>query len=192
MKNHLLPAIKLTLVCIVFFVVAYTAVVWGIGQVIAPNHGKGETVNYNNSNGILKYGFVNIGQTFTDDKYFWSRPSSCNYKADASGGTNKGPTNEDYLKSVSAAVDTFMLKNPDIKKSDIPVEMVTSSGSGLDPNISPKAALIQVPRIAKIRNIPQNKLTDLVTANTEGPLLGLFGPPKINVLKLNIALDNLK
>jgi potassium-transporting ATPase KdpC subunit len=192
MKNHILPAIKLTLVCIVFFVVAYTAVVWGIGQVIAPNHGKGETINYNNSNGILKYGFVNIGQTFTDDKYFWSRPSACGYKADASGGSNKGPTNEDYLKGVSAAIDTFMLKNPDIKKSDIPVEMVTSSGSGLDPNISPKAALIQVPRIAKIRNIPQNKLTDLVNTNTEGPLLGLFGPSKVNVLKLNIALDNLK
>lgn len=192
MKNHILPAIKLTLVCIVFFVIGYTAVVWGIGQIIAPNHGKGETINYNNSNGILKYGFVNIGQTFTDDKYFWSRPSACNYKADASGGSNKGPTNEDYLKSVSAAVDTFMLKNPYIKKSDIPVEMVTSSGSGLDPNISPKAALIQVPRISKIRNITKEKLINLVNLNTEEPLLGLFGPSKVNVLKLNIALDALQ
>ena len=192
MKNHILPALKLTLVCILFFAGAYTLVVWGIGQVVAPNHGKGETLTYKDAKGNEKYGFLNIGQSFTDDKYFWSRPSACGYKADASGGSNKAPSNEDYLKSVSAAVDTFMLKNPGINKADIPVEMVTASGSGLDPDISPKSASIQILRIAKIRNIPQDKLTDLVAQYTEHPLLGMFGPCKINVLKLNIALDNLK
>jgi K+-transporting ATPase ATPase C chain len=190
MKTHLLPALKLTLVCIVFFVGVYTLVVWGIGQVIAPNHGKGETVNYGSSN--ANYGFANIGQSFTHDNYFWSRPSAAGYNAASSGGSNKGPTNPDYLAQVKATIDTFMIHNPGINKSDIPVEMVTASGSGLDPDISPAGAYIQVQRIAKIRNVPVDKINKLVEDHIEKPLLGMFGPEKVNVLKLNIALDNLK
>ena len=192
MKTHLLPALKLTLVCILFFTGAYTLVVWGIGQVIAPNHGKGEIINYSNANSNSKYGFVNIGQTFTADKYFWSRPSAVGYNAAGSGASNKGPTNAEYLAQVQARIDTFMIHNPAVKKSDIPVEMVTASGSGLDPDISFKAAQIQVPRIAKIRNRSQKELYDLIDKTKEGPLFGLLGPGKVNVLKLNIALDNFK
>ncbi|MCX6291749.1 MAG: K(+)-transporting ATPase subunit C [Bacteroidetes bacterium] len=192
MKSNILPAIKLTFLCILFFVVAYTFVVWSIGQVVAPNNGKGETVSYINSKDNLKYGFVNIGQSFTHDNYFWSRPSAVGYNAAGSGGSNKGPTNTDYLKSVQQTLDTFLVHNPGIKKSQVPVDMITASGSGLDPDISPKAAMIQVARIAKVRNISEEKLIVLVNQHTENPLLGVFGPPKVNVLKLNIALDNLK
>lgn len=192
MKTHLLPALKLTLVCIVFFAGAYTLVVWGIGQVIAPNHGKGEIINYGNQKDNSKYGFTNIGQTFTADKYFWSRPSAVGYNAAGSGASNKGPTNAEYLAQVQARIDTFMMHNPVVKKSDIPVEMVTASGSGLDPDISFKSAKIQVPRIAKIRNRSEKEIYDLIDKIKEGPLFGLLGPGKVNVLKLNVALDNFK
>ena len=100
MKTHLLPALKLTLVCIVFFAGAYTLVVWGIGQVIAPNHGKGEIINYGDAKDKSKYGFTNIGQSFTADKYFWSRPSAVGYNAAGSEASNKGPTNAEYLAQV--------------------------------------------------------------------------------------------
>lgn len=192
MKAHILPAIKLTIVCILFFVGAYTLLVWGIGQLVAPNNGKGETIQYNNSVDNLHYGFVNIGQSFTADKYFWSRPSAVGYNAAGSGATNKGPTNEEYLAQVQARIDTFLVHNPEVMKSDIPVEMVTASGSGLDPHISPKAALIQVARIARARNIPEDKIIALVNKHTEKPLLGMLGPSRVNVLELNISLDNLK
>jgi len=192
MKSHIIPAIKLTLVCILVFVGAYTLLVWGIGQLIAPNHGKGETINYVNSLKNNKYGFVNIGQLFTADKYFWSRPSAVGYNAAGSAGSNKGPTNEEYLAQVQGRIDTFLVHNPSVKKSDIPVEMVTASGSGLDPHISPKAAMIQVSRIAKVRNIPEDKIIALIREHTEKPLLGMFGPSQINVLKLNLSLDNIK
>jgi len=192
MKSHIIPALKLTLVCILVFVGVYTLLVWGIGQLIAPNHGKGETINYMNSTKNSKYGFVNIGQLFTADKYFWSRPSAVGYNAAGSGGSNKGPTNKEYLAQVQGRIDTFLVHNPSVKKSDIPVEMVTASGSGLDPHISPKAAMIQVPRIAKVRNIPEDKIIALIREQTEKPLLRMFGPSRINVLELNIALDNLK
>jgi len=192
MKSHIIPAIKLTLVCILVFVGAYTIVVWGIGQLIAPNHGNGETINYLKSTNNSKYGFVNIGQTFTADKYFWSRPSAVGYNAAGSGGSNKGPTNKEYLTQVQARIDTFLVHNPSVKKSEIPVEMVTASGSGLDPHISPNSAMIQVARIAKVRNLPEDKIIALVNEHTEKPLLGIFGPSKVNVLKLNISLDNLR
>jgi K+-transporting ATPase ATPase C chain len=192
MKAHILPAIKLTIVCILFFVGAYTLLVWGIGQLVAPNNGKGETINYNNSVDNPHYGFANIGQSFTSDKYFWSRPSAAGYNAAGSGASNKGPSNEEYLAQVQARIDTFLVHNPEVMKSDIPVEMVTASGSGLDPHISPKAALIQVARIARARNIPEDKIIALVNKHTEKPLLGMLGPSRVNVLELNISLDNLK
>jgi K+-transporting ATPase ATPase C chain len=191
MKTHLLPALKLTLVCILFFVGVYTLVVWGIGQLVAPNHGKGEIINYGDPKDNTKYGFANIGQKFTDDKYFWSRPSAVAYNASGSGASNKGPSNADYLKDVQGRIDTFLVHNPGIKKEQIPVDLITASGSGLDPDISIQAATIQVPRIAKIRNRKDQELYDLIDKVKQGPLLGLFGPSKVNVLKLNIALNAL-
>jgi K+-transporting ATPase ATPase C chain len=139
-----------------------------------------------------KYYYTNIGQKFTDDKYFWSRPSAVDYNSAGSGGSNKGPTNPEYLALVQSRIDTFLAHNPGVKKSEIPSELVTASGSGQDPNLSPQGAMVQVSRIAKTRNIQEEKLFALINEHVEKPLLNLFGTTKVNVLKLNLALDNLK
>jgi len=137
-------------------------------------------------------GYALIGQKFTDDKYFWSRPSAVDYNAAGSAGSNKGPTNPEYLKQVQDRIDTFLAHNPGVRKEDIPAELVTASGSGEDPDLSPAAAKVQVKRIAAIRKIDENKIDALIEQHTEGPLLGFLGPSKVNVLKLNVALDELK
>ena len=187
MKQHILPAIRLTLVCIVFFCGIYTLIIYGVAQA-APAKGKGETVTSNNK----VVGYKLIGQSFTQDKYFWGRPSAVGYNAAGSGGSNKGPSNPDYLQQVKDRIDTFLVHNPGVKKEDIPSDLVTSSGSGEDPDISPEGAKVQVKRIATVRGIDESKITALVDANTEKPLFGLLGTAKVNVLKLNIALDALK
>lgn len=186
MKEHIFPAIKLTLICLLFFSGLYTLIVLGFAQ-LAPNKGRGEIIT---SNGKTYY--ANIGQSFTNDNYFYSRPSAVGYNAAGAGGSNKGPSNPDYLKDVQARIDTFLVHNPGINKSDIPSDLVTASGGGLDPDISVQAANVQVKRIAKIRGIAEGNIEQLILSNTEKPLLGLMGTEKINVLKLNIALDNLK
>lgn len=186
MKTYILPSLKLTGILILICSVIYPLVIAGIAKV-APGEGKGQTITVNGK--IV--GYENIGQNFTEDKYFQGRPSAVNYNAASSGGSNKGSSNTDYLAVVQSRVDTFLIHNPTINKSEIPSEMVTASGSGLDPNISVQAAKIQVPRIAKIRNKSEKTIYDLIEKNTEKPLLGLFGPEKINVLKLNIALNTL-
>ncbi len=183
MKKHIIPAIKLTGVLIVFLTVVYPFFIWGIAQ-LAPNSGKGEIVEYK---GFVYYS--NIGQVFTEDHYFWSRPSAVNYDAAGSGASNKGPYNQFYLEEVQTRINTFLRRNPEIDKSEIPIDLITASGSGLDPNISVQAAKIQVKRIAKSRDINEAKLYELIDAQREKPLFGLFGTEKINVLELNIALD---
>lgn len=187
MKKELLPSLLLTLIMLVFFCIMYPAIVWAIAQA-TPGKGEGTTVK--GADGKVYY--ENIGQAFTKDRYFWSRPSAVNYNAASTGGSNKGPSNPDYLKTVSDRIDTFLIHNPGIKRSDIPSDMVTASGSGLDPHISVQGAMIQIPRIAKVRGISEDRLTALVTTQIEKPLWGVLGTKRINVLKLNIALDNLK
>jgi K+-transporting ATPase ATPase C chain len=186
MKKEIIPSLLLTIVCILFFSGVYPAVIWGIAQV-APNKGEGITIRDKNG----KYYYANIGQKFTADKYFWSRPSAVNYNAAGSGGSNKGPGNPDYLVQVQAAIDTFMLHNPGVNKVDIPSDMVTASGSGLDPHISVQGTEVQVARVAKVRGLDKDKVEALVKAHIEGPMYGL-GPERVNVLKLNLDLDNLK
>lgn len=186
MKENIFPAIRLTVVCLLFFSGIYTLIVLGVAQ-LAPNKGKGEIVTANG-----KTYYSNIGQKFTDDKYFYSRPSAVGYNAAGAGGSNKGPSNPDYLAEVKARIDTFLVHNPGVQKSEIPSDIVTASGGGLDPHISVQGATIQVKRIAKIRDIAEANLQQLIISNTEKPLLGLLGTERINVLKLNIALDNLK
>ena len=187
MKKYLLPSLKLTLVMIILCSVLFPLLIAGIAK-LAPGNGKGETLSVNGK----VVGYANIGQKFTEDKYFWGRPSAVDYNAAGSGGSNKGPSNPEYLKTVEARIDSFLVHNPGVSKSEIPSDLVTASGSGLDPNISVQAATIQVKRIAKARNIEVGNLEQLIVSNTEKPLAGMFGPEKINVLKLNIALDNLK
>jgi len=185
MKKHILPSIILSIISLLVFVVMYTLIVWGIGYFVAPNHGNGEVVTVNGK----VVGYKLVGQSFTQAKYFNGRPSAVSYNAAGSGGSNKGPSNPDYLKGVQAAIDTFMKYNPTVRKEDVPVELVTMSGSGLDPDISPKAAMVQIPRIAKVRNLSEEKITALVNKHIEKPW---FGPEHINVLLLNVDLDTVK
>jgi potassium-transporting ATPase KdpC subunit len=186
MKTNLIPAIRLTVVMLILTSVIYPLVVAGIAM-LAPGGGKGVTVE---AKGRV-VGYALIGQKFTEDRYFNSRPSAVEYNAAGSAGSNKGPSNSDYLKTVQARIDTFLVHNLTVKKADIPAELVTASGSGLDPDLSPAAAKIQIVRIAKVRGLSAERLNQLVDANTNGPLLGLFGPSTVNVLKLNVALDQL-
>lgn len=187
MKKYLLPSLKITLVFIVLCAVVYPLLIAAIGR-FTPGAGKGETVSLHGK--IV--GYANIGQKFDQDKYFWSRPSAVGYNAAGSAGSNKGPTNPDYLKDVQSKVDTFLAHNPGINKEDIPAELVTNSGSGLDPDLSVAGAKVQIKRIASTRKIDENTLNALVESHIQKPLLGIFGPSKVNVLKLNVALDELK
>lgn len=188
MKAYFLPSIRITLILLVICCGLYPLAIAAIGK-LTPGHGDGETVIYKGR----VVGYVLEGQKFTKDEYFWSRPSAANYAADAGAGSNKGPTNADYLnKDVQGRIDTFLKHNPTVKKADIPAELVTASGSGLDPDLSPAGAKIQVARVAKARGLTEQQVLALVDAHTEGPVLGLFGPSKVNVLKLNVALDELK
>lgn len=185
MKN-LVKSIRLTLVLIVLLCVVYPVFISFAGK-LSKGQGNGETISVNGK----VVGYANEGQSFTQQKYFWGRPSAVGYNAAGSGGSNKGPSNPDYLKDVASRIDTLLKYHPYLKRSEIPAEMVTASGSGLDPDISPAAAKIQIERITHNRQLTVMQVTDLVAAHTEAPLLGLFGPAKVNVLKLNVALDDL-
>ena len=187
MKKYVWPSVKLTLVFIVICSILYPLLIAGVAK-LAPGKGKGETLTVDGK----VVGYANIGQKFTEDKYFWSRPSAVDYNAAGSGGSNKGPTNPNYLKQVQDRIDSFLVHNPGIKKEEIPAELVTTSASGLDPDLSPYGAKIQVKRIAAARKLNEAILVNLVDKQTEKPLLGMFGPAKVNVLKLNIELNKLK
>lgn len=187
MIKNLKPAIMLTILMLLLLGFAYPFVLWGVGQLM-PEKSIGSPIIQEGR--II--GYENIGQNFTDEKYFQGRPSAVGYNAASTGGSNKGPSNPDYLAEVQARIDTFLVYNPDVKKENIPSELVTASGSGLDPHISPQGAYVQISRIAKTRNINEEKLKELIRNNIEKPLLGLVGTERVNVLKLNIALDKLK
>lgn len=183
MKQHLLPALKLTLLCLVLFSGIYTVALLGIAK-LTPNGGNAETVT---ANGRSFY--ANIAQSFTENRYFHSRPSAVAYNAAGSGGSNKGPGNPEYLATVQARIDTFLLHNPGVQRAEVPAEVVTASASGLDPHLSPQGARVQAKRIATARGISEEAVFKLIQGNTDGPLLGLFGPATVNVLQLNLALD---
>jgi len=186
MKKNLLISLKLTVVLLVLCSLLYPLLIAGIGKA-TPGRGKGKTLSVNGK----VVGYELIGQKFTQDKYFWSRPSAVDYNAAGSAGSNKGPSNPDYLKIVKDRIDTFLVHNPGINKEEIPADLVTASGSGLDPDISPASAYVQVKRIATIRGLSEDKIKTLVDQHIDKPFLGM-GPSKVNVLKLNIALDELK
>lgn len=186
MKTHLFIALRLTLAYILFFCVLYTAIVWGIGQ-FTTHKGK-VVIETENS---VRYAPL-VGQAFLQDTYFWARPSAVDYNAAGSGGSNKGPTNPEYLASLETRIDSFLVHNPGIKREEIPAELITASGSGLDPHISLQAAQVQVKRIALARHLSEVEVKTLVSRYTEPALWGLFGPVKINVLLLNQALDSLQ
>ena len=186
----LLKSIKITLVFCVFFSVFYILVLWLFARVAGPNQGNAEVVTLNGK----VVGAANVGQKFTEDIYFWGRPSCAGdgYDATSSSGSNKGPTNPEYLAEVKSRIDTFLVHHPYLSRKDVPAEMVTASGSGLDPDITPQSAYVQVKRVAQARGMDVEEVRMIVDKAVEKPLLGVFGTEKVNVLKLNIALEETK
>jgi K+-transporting ATPase ATPase C chain len=190
MLKHLRPALMSLILLTVLTGLIYPVVVTGIAQVLFPYQANGSSIMKDGK----AVGSALIGQPFDDPKYFWSRPSATSPfpdNAGASTGSNLGPTNPALKKAVQDRIDALRAADPD-NKAPIPVDLVTASASGLDPHISPAAALYQVHRVATARKMDEAKLRELVDQHTQGRQFGLLGEPGVNVLKLNLALDSLK
>jgi potassium-transporting ATPase KdpC subunit len=198
MLREIRPAIVVLLALTVITGFAYPMAITGLAQVLFPYQAQGSMIERNGT----VVGSALIGQEFDSDKYFHGRPSATSgpdpkdptktvaapYNADNSGGSNLGPSNKALIDRVQSDLDKLRKENP---SASVPIDLVTTSASGLDPDITPEGALFQVPRIAKARNLPEDRIRQLVDDNTEGRLFGLLGEPCVNVLLLNLALDRL-
>ena len=187
MKN-LWISVKITLAMCLLLGVGYILVLRGVSAVAGPNGGEAETVMLDGR--IV--GAANVGQQFTDARYFWGRPSAVDYNGGGSGGSNKATTNPEYLAEVEQRVQNFLAAHPYLTRAEVPSEMVTASGSGLDPDISPRGARIQVRRVAEARGLDVAVVQEIVDSLTRKPWLGLFGTEKVNVLRLNVALETMQ
>jgi K+-transporting ATPase ATPase C chain len=188
LKNQIYPAIAITVVLTVLLGIVYPLAVTGLAQVLFKEKANGSLIE----KGGQVIGSRLIGQPFSGPGYFHSRPSAAGsgYDAGASSGTNLGPTSQKLLETnVKTAADALRQENPD---AAIPVDLVTASASGLDPHITPAAAEFQVPRIARERNMTAEEVRTLVREHTEGRTFGLLGEPRVNVLELNLALDEVR
>src|SRR5262252_5639873 len=183
--RNLITAILMTLVTTVLLGLAYPLIVTGLAQVIFPDQANGQLIR--GADGAI-IGSRIIGQPFVGPGYFHSRPSAAGtgYDATASGGTNLGPTNKTLIARVDQDSQALQAENPGVP---VPVDLVTTSASGLDPHISIAAAEFQIPRVARARGISESQLRELVGAHTEGRQFGFLGEPRVNVLELNLALD---
>lgn len=189
MKTLIRPAVSLLLLLSMVTGVIYPLLVTGIGQLLFPRQAAGSLIEQNGQ----WIGSALIGQQFTDPKYFWGRLSataSYPYNATASGGSNFGPLNPALLAAVTARIAALREVDPD-NPLPIPVDLVTASASGLDPHISPAAAIYQLKRIAKLRRLAPDQVQALVWQSIEAPQLGIFGESRVNVLRLNLALEQL-
>ena len=186
MKSFLRPIIVSGLLLLVFGF-GFPGLLWGVAQLL-PQRAAGSPVVA----GGRVVGFKRIGQKFTQARYFWGRPSAVDYNAAATGASNAGLNNNDFHATVRARLDTFLLKNPGVAKAQVPVELVTASASGIDPDLSPAAAYVQVARVARARHLPAAQVQQLVAQHTEQPWLGFMGPAHVSVLHLNLALDALR
>jgi len=187
MRAHLRPAIVSLALLSVVTGLAYPAIVTVVAQLIFPHQASGSLIVKDGK----AVGSTLIGQPFDDPKYFWSRPSATTpfgYNAGASSGSNLSPTNADLIKTVQGRVDALRAADPG-NTAPVPVDLVTASGSGLDPHISPAAALYQVSRVARARKLDEAVVRDLVGEHTESRQWGMLGEPRVNVLTLNLALD---
>lgn len=187
MKPLLRPALMLFALLTLLTGIAYPLLVTGIAQAAFPHQANGSILVIDGKT----YGSGLIGQPFTDPGYFWGRPSAANYDAAASSGSNNGPMNPALLDSVQARIDALHAADPD-NTLPIPVDLVTASGSGLDPHISVAAALYQVHRVAAARGLSEAEVAFLVEKYTEGRQFGFLGEPRVNVLLLNLALDGIE
>jgi K+-transporting ATPase ATPase C chain len=188
MWQQLLPAFRMTLLMTVLTGLLYPAAITGICQLLFRDRANGSIATVNDQ----AVGSTLIGQNFTKPGYFHPRPSnagSTGYDGTASGGFNDGPTSKKLFDRVKTATDNFRKENPDYT-GPVPADMVTGSGSGLDPHISPASADAQIARVAKARSAGEDQLRQLVAAHTEGRELGFLGEPRVNVLSLNIDLDS--
>jgi len=190
MRSQIRPALMSLLIFTVLVGLLYPLVVTGIAQLVLPHQANGSLIVVNGKT----VGSSLIGQQFTDPKYFWGRLSATGpypYNASASSGSNLGPTNPALLDEAKARIAALQAADPGNTQL-IPVDLVTSSGSGLDPNISVAAALYQLPRVARLRGLSESAVRALVDKYTQGRTLGFLGEPRVNVLQLNLALDGLK
>ena len=187
MKKNLITAVLMTLATTVLLGIIYPLVVTGLAQVLFPRKANGQLLE---ANGRI-IGSRIIGQAFTGPNYFHSRPSVAGYgyQADNSNGSQLGPTNHQLIERVKADTATLHAENPRVP---VPIDLVTTSASGLDPEISPAAAAFQLPRVAKARGISEDELKGVVARHTQSRQLGFLGEPRVNVLELNLALDQLK
>lgn len=188
MLTHVRAAVVSLVVFTVLTGIAYPVVVTGIAQLVFPHQANGSLIVKDGKT----VGSTLIGQPFDDPKYFWTRPSATSpfgYNAGASGASNLSPTNADLINAVQGRVDALRAADPG-NTAPVPVDLVTASGSGLDPHISPAAALYQAGRVAKARKLDEAVVQGLVARHTEGRLFGMLGEPRVNVLALNLALDS--
>jgi K+-transporting ATPase ATPase C chain len=187
MSAHIRPALALLILLSVVIGLVYPALVTGIAQVVFPRQANGSLIVHDGK--VL--GSSLIGQPFDDPRYFWGRPSATSpfpYNAAASSGSNQGPTNPALYDAVKGRIEALRAADPG-NTAPVPVDLVTASGSGLDPHISPAAALYQVGRVARARNLEESAVRQLVERHTESRQLGFLGEPRVNVLTLNLALD---
>jgi K+-transporting ATPase ATPase C chain len=189
MKDQIRPALAMLLILTVLTGLVYPLAITGMAQLFFPEQANGSLIVHNGK----VIGSKLIGQYFDRPEYFWSRPSATSpfpYNAAASGGSNLGPTNPALIEAVKARVAALRAADPG-NELPIPVDLVTASGSGLDPHISPAAALYQLKRVARARGLDENTVLTLVTQHTEGRQFGLLGERRVNVLQLNLAIDAL-
>ena len=190
MSSIVRPAVVLFLIMTVITGLAYPLVLTGIAQVVFPRQAAGSLVTRDGK----AIGSTLIGQNFSDPKYFWGRPSATSpqpYNGTASGGSNQGPLNPALMDAVKSRVEALRAADPG-NTAKIPVDLVTASASGLDPDISVAAATYQAARIARSRGLKPQVVDALISSHTRGRLLGILGEPRVNVLELNLALDSLR
>jgi K+-transporting ATPase ATPase C chain len=186
MITEIRRGILFTLVTMVLLGGGYNVLIWGIGRAAFSVQTDGSLIR--RPDGTI-VGSRLIAQKFTRPEYFQPRPSGVDYNAASTGGTNYGPSNPEHLKAVQERLDAVVAQEG-VTAGQVPSEMITASGAGLDPHIPPAAAELQAPRVAKARGIPVERVRDLIAAHTEQPWLGVFGRARVNVLELNLALDN--